>query len=527
MVIGERVNATLIPAQCSTSTGIYNCFEDYLHTNENGYPAWHLVGTDSIAGPFVGQTYYYKVRALDLLGREGSFSSAVSGIPYDSTIPSVPRDVTVVPCGDSLQIKWFKVTRDVIGRNDSIQNYTIYRGDSAGDPSPINIGTTGQVSSDSSYVYFMYSANDLRPAFGEKIFWYRIKAADVYGNFGNLSSPVAGYMSDTNPPAPPVNLTAESFEEYIKLTWDENAEPDMGGYNVYRGICGWDSVCIEGIEQRGCNKWDYVPYPMYLIGNIDDKDSTVYEDRGVPVNSPICYRYSVKAFDMTQNASDTSKTVCQRLREKTPPNPPVISGLKARDGAIKVEWVSPPVQDLFGFIVERADTQTGPWVRISDELKFPEVVECEDIPVTNAWAADSIFSFLDTTVVAQKIYYYRVKGADCGGNIGEASAYVETYTFDFSAPPKPTDVTVSPLSGECALKIEWKPDFDTANHGFVVFRSLSSNKDYLQMSPVIEGNEFMDRKITAGKQYYYRVQYFGKDGGSSSLSNPVSGMVAP
>jgi hypothetical protein len=266
---------------------------------------------------------------------------------------------------------------------------------------------------------------------------------------------------------------------------------------------------------------------MYLIGNIDDKDSTVYEDRGVPLTSPICYRYSVKAFDMTQNISDTSHKVCQRLREKTPPNSPVVSGLKARDGAIKVEWVSPPVQDLFGFIVERADTQAGPWIRISDELKFPEVVECEDITVTNAWAADSVFSFLDTTVVSQKIYYYRVKGADCGGNIGEASAYVETFTFDFTGPPAPTDVAVSQLSGECALKIEWKPDFDIANHGFVVFRSLSLNKNYLQISPVIEGNEFIDRKITAGKQYYYRIQYFGKDGGSSSLSSPVSGTVAP
>lgn len=527
MIIGKRVNTSLIPAQCSTSTGFVNCFEDYLHVDESGYPIKHLVGNDSIAGPFVDKSYRYRVRALDLLGREGSFSSPESAQPYDSTMPSVPRDITVVPHGDSLQIKWFKVTRDVIGRIDSIQNYTVYRGDSVGDPSPMSIGTAGQVSSDSSYVYFMYSANDLRPAFGEKVFWYRIRATDVYGNSGRLSSPVGGYMSDTNSPAPPVNLTAESFEEYIKLKWDKNTEPDMGGYNVYRGICGWDSICVQRNEQKECIKWERIPYPMYLIGNIDDKDSTDYEDRGVPLTSPICYRYSVKAFDMTQNASDTSRTVCQRLREKTPPHPPVISGLKARDGAIKVEWVAPPVQDLFGFIVERADTQAGPWKRISDKLKFPEVVECEDIPVTNAWAADSIFSFLDTTVTSQKIYYYRVKGADCGGNIGDASAYVETYTFDFSGPPTPTDVTVSPLSGECAFNIEWKPDFDTENYGFVVFRSLSSSKGYLQMSPVIEGNEFIDRKITAGKQYYYRIQYLGKDGSSSSLSSAVSGTIAP
>jgi fibronectin type 3 domain-containing protein len=527
MIVGKRVNAALIPAQCSTATGIYNCFEDFMHTDDNGYPTKHLVENDSIDGPFVGTDYYYRVRALDLLGREGSFSSPESESPYDSTNPAVPRDITVVPRGDSLQIKWFKVTRDVVGRIDSIQNYTVYRGDSVGDPSPMGIGTAGQVSPDSSYVYFMYCASDLRPAFGEKVFWYRIKATDVYGNSGHLSSPVAGYMSDTNAPDPPVNLTAKGFEEYIKLSWDKNPEPDMGGYNVYRGVCGWDSICKRGHEERECFEWEYIPYPMFLIGNIDDKDSTVYEDRGVPLTSPICYRYSVKAFDMTQNASDTSRNVCQRLREKTPPHPPVISGLKARDGAIKVEWVAPPVQDLFGFIVERADDTTGPWKRINDELKFPEVVECEDIPVTNAWASDSIFSFLDTTVLTQKIYYYRIKGADCGGNIGDPSAYVETYTFDFSGPPTPTNVAVTPVSGECALKIEWEPNFEAENFGFVIFRSLSSDKGYLQMSPVIKGNEFIDRKITAGKQYYYSIQYFGKDGSSSSLSAPASGTVTP
>jgi hypothetical protein len=186
-----------------------------------------------------------------------------------------------------------------------------------------------------------------------------------------------------------------------------------------------------------------------------------------------------------------------------------------------------PVQDLFGFVVERAEDENGPWTEISEALQFPEEVECESIPATNIWAADSTFSFYDTSAVSKNIYWYRVRAADYGGNVGDASAPIETYTFSYERPPQPVNITVNQVSGMCALEITWYPAYDTPYLGFTVFRSTTQDCCYRQISPIIQGNTFIDDRIMAGKPYWYKVQYFGKDGNRSPVSDAHSGLVAP
>jgi hypothetical protein len=93
--------------------------------------------------------------------------------------------------------------------------------------------------------------------------------------------------------------------------------------------------------------------PYVLIGTVSRADAAAmgatvtFEDRTVPAGSPLCYSYWIKALDRMQNRSGawpvpdpaTEKTVCQRLRDRTPPDAAIISGLFARDRAIHVEWV--------------------------------------------------------------------------------------------------------------------------------------------------------------------------------------------
>ena len=108
--------------------------------------------------------------------------------------------------------------------------------------------------------------------------------------------------------------------------------------------------------------------PYALIGTVSRADAAAmgaivtFDDRTVPAGSPLCYSYWIKALDRPQNRSGawpvpdpfTEKTVCQRLRDKTPPDPAIISGLFARDRAIRVEWVGPPVQDIRAYHVYRS-----------------------------------------------------------------------------------------------------------------------------------------------------------------------------
>jgi hypothetical protein len=516
-----------------------NCFLDFMRWDETGYPTKHeVISPDSIYGPYNGTHYTYKVRAYDILGRPGAFSADIPAVPQDETPPAVPYGISVEAYEDGLQPKWHHVTYDAEGHVElgGIQGYKVYRFNSSDALADSIVVKSMLPDTFGAFPFYKDTDPALFSAYGEKIFWYRVRCIDNAGNISGLSPSAGNQLPDTTPPKRPRNLKAEGHTAHIALSWEKpNPVPsDLAGYNIYRGICGGDSVCKEyeqmpvttAVMVQRCKEWVWQNYPLHLVGNVDDPDSLEFNDTP-PSTSPICYRYSVKAYDRSQNLSDTSRTVCQKLREKFPPPPPIIAALKARDRAIKVEWVAPPVQDLFGFIVERSEKEAGPYNRVSDSLVFDKAFGCEDIPATNIWAADSVFSFVDTTVEEKKVYWYRIRAADYGGNIGDPCIPIETYTYNLGVPPTPFNTSVTQPSGQCALEISWQPAYDTTYTGFVVFRSTDSSKGYRQISPIIKGNKFLDNKIIANKVYWYKIQYFAKNGNRSLVSGAQNGTATP
>ncbi len=516
----QRVNVSIVMNRCkvdphgdSLSDTTKLCFTDYMRWSD-GEPDSHYVVDHWVNGPFPGKTYFYRVRAISLTWLQSAPSAVVSATPYDSTPPAAPVNINVATIGESLAVSWDKVTKDVRGHKDSVIGYQVYRYLTAEDTLGTYLGFAPHPTSDSVLtVSFLDNSPGLGSPYEDRRYYYRIRAVDAYGNKSELSAPIYGIVPDVTPPKPPTDLEARGYEHYIELHWKKPNSPDVAGYQIYRGICG--DTLIRQLERR-------VPYPMYLIGAVDDPDSTVFFDRTVPEGSPLCYRYAVKAYDRSQNLSDTSRTVCQKLRERTPPEPPIIVGLKARDGGILVQWVTPPVQDLFGFVVERAPaSDTTSWVRVGPELKFPDAPVCESIPATNIWAQDSVFSFLDTTADPKVTYFYRVRGADYGGNIGEPSTPIATYTFGFEGPPRPHITSITPVAG--GLQITWTPPYSSDYLGFIVFRSNDLNGNYLQISPIITGNSFIDKNVRSGATFWYKVQCIGVDGNRSEPSTPSSG----
>ena len=58
----------------------------------------------------------------------------------------------------------------------------------------------------------------------------------ISGTIVGSPTPVAGFVPpDSTPPAAPTGLAAAGGTCGIDLTWDANSEPDVAGYNVYRG----------------------------------------------------------------------------------------------------------------------------------------------------------------------------------------------------------------------------------------------------------------------------------------------------
>ena len=599
--VTQNLNGDAIPAS--------NGFLDIRFWDPSGDPTTHLVQGTAIDGPANGVTYYYRIASLDLLGQAGPMSvPPASAAPADATPPAAPSGVavTAVNSENRLEVRWNVVEHDIEGHREgaALAGYRLFRYESQNAAPETGLAVGGLIlPPPASQTYVTASDNNpvLRPAFGEKTYWYRVEAQDAAGNLSARSAAVSGYLADITPPAPPKDLAAEGFDDFIRLQWSANTEPDLDGYQIYRSLCH-NGVCnpcdprpravvvlAKGPDDRpddpkderekaerekaereaaaaagkaaatGQHDKEVCGGPYVLIGTVSRADaaamgSTVtFEDRTVPAGSPLCYSYWVKALDRTQNRSGswpvpnplTERTVCQRLRDKTPPDPAIISGLFARDRAIRVEWVGPPVQDIRAYHVYRSGAEGGPYAWVGGMTVEPPPVPpavlmapykpaalptCDTIPLVTIESM-SIGSFLDAKVSAKDTYWYKVVGIDQSGNEAplDKAAPISTFAFTTATPPVPTVISISATTAApFGLTVRWMPSFDPATQlGFAVFRSDRVDGLYRQIGTLLGAAEYQDNNVVRGATYWYRVLQMDRSGQVSAPSPPASGSLPP
>jgi hypothetical protein len=554
-----------------------NGFLDIRRWDSAGAPTSHVVAGVNVFGPVDGTTYFYKVASVDLLGRAGTPSAApVSAAPQDKTPPAAPSGISVkaVDTQNRLEVRWNIVQSDIEGHQESsaISGYRLFRYDAENAPLPMGTQIGGVIPPPAAGITDMTASDNaalLRPPFGEQTFWYRVEAFDAGGNTSARSAAAGGHLKDITPPAPPKGIAAEGFDDFIRVTWAPNTEPDLDGYQIYRSLChnGVSNPCEPrqpgiasfGNDQPQDTKDGKTPCtgPYVLVGTVSlaaakAMGPTVrFEDRFVPKGSPLCYSYWVKAIDRAQNQSGswpfpdpaTEKTVCQRLRDKTPPDPAIISGLFARDNAIRVEWIGPPVQDIRAYHVYRGPAEAGPykWVggmtvevppavpqTLTAPYTAPTLVGCDKIPIV-AIDAMSMGFFLDAAADPKKIYWYKVVGIDQSGNEAPIAKAVPVSTFTFTtrlpSTPAITSVTGT-TTAPFALVIRWTPVFDPARHrGFALFRSDRFDGLYRQMGTLVTDSQYQDNQVVRGVSYWYKVVVMDSTGQVSIPSPPVSGSL--
>ena len=580
----------------STSNG----YLDIRFWDPSGNPTTHVVQGTTVDGPSNGVTYYYRIASLDLLGQPGPMSSPpASAAPADATPPAAPSGVavTAVNSENRMEVRWNVVEHDVEGHREGapLAGYRLFRYESQNAAPGTGLAIGGLIlPPPPSQTYVNASDNDpiLRPTFGEKTYWYRVEAQDAVGNLSARSAAISGNLADITPPAPPKDLAAEGFDDFIQLRWSANTEPDLDGYQIYRSLChnGVCNPCDPRVRpgavpakqldrQNSAPKDEREPAvgagkdaptgqqgkdevcggPYALIGTVSRADATpmgatvTFEDRTVPAGSPLCYSYWIKAVDRTQNRSGAwpvpnpaiERTVCQRLRDKTPPDPAIISGLFARDRAIQVEWVGPPVQDIRAYHVYRSAALGGPYTWVGGMTVEPPPVPpavltvpykpaktptCDTIPLVPIESM-SMGSFLDTNVSAKDTYWYKVVGIDQSGNEAplNKAAPISTFTFTTATPSIPTVISITATTAApFGLIVRWLPSFDpTTQRGFAVFRSDRADGLYRQVGTLLGAAEYQDNNVVRGATYWYQVMQMDRSGQVSAPSPPASGSLAP
>lgn len=287
-------------------------------------------------------------------------------------IPPTPPTGLAATSGEAV----IHITWDAHTETD-VNGYNLYRSTESGvyGSSPLN----GTLITGTSY-------DDYTGVVGTT-YYYVLKAVDNLSISSAASSEVSGTpQADTTPPAAPTGLTANPGNTTMSLSWTSPGDPDVAGYNLYRGT-------TTGV---------YDPTPInggMLIA------TTNYPDSGLGNDTP--YFYVVKAVDTSSNESGASNEATGTpFLDTTQPAAPTGLSRTIQLGQIKLDWTAPADSDLNGFNVYRA---TSTPVTLTGPLNG-------GTPLSKTTA-----TFTDSTTAPDTTYYYVVTAVDASTNQSGAS----------------------------------------------------------------------------------------------------------
>ena len=287
-------------------------YEIYRSTQQS--TGFTLLGTTTSTnyvntGAAVGTTYYYKVRALNVDGAAGAYSSTVSGAAK-AVAPAAPTVTMTYSDGGKPKLTWSAVS--------GATSYRVYRSESRGTGYSL-LGTT----TSTSYV-------NTGAAVG-KTYYYRVKAVNSAGTSA-YSNIVSGTARTPAPAAPVLKGGTSSASGKPQLTWA--AVNGAAKYDVYR------SNSADG-----------------TFSKVGSTDKTTYVNTGAVKG--VTYFYKIRAVGAS-GASGFSNTVAIHVAGVVKaPAAVVLSGIKADAAGITVTWKTTANADTYNVL--RRDASNTAW----------------------------------------------------------------------------------------------------------------------------------------------------------------------
>ena len=393
-----------------------------------------------------GNTYYYRVRALNSSGVAGAWSSVVS-VTYKQTLPA-----PTVTGGNDAQgrptLKWNAVS--------GAAKYEVYRARSK-DGDYIKYSTvTGTSYTNTSYIE------------DGNTYYYKVRALDANGTAGAWSSivSVTYRAASTGTLSAPAVTGGKDSQGRPTLKW--NAVTGAAKYEVYRAR-----------SKDG----DYIKYST-VTGT--SYTNTSYIENG---NT---YYYKVRALKSDGTAGAWSSVVSVTYKQTL--SAPAVTGGNDAQGRPTLKWNA--VSGAAKYEVYRARSKDGTYTKYS----------------TTTGTAYTNSSYLTSGAT----YYYKVRALDANGNAGPYSAVVSvTCRLKLTAP---TVTGSTDSQGRPTLK--WNAVTGAAK--YEVYRARSKDGDYIKYSTVTGTSYTNTSYIENGNTYYYKVRALGSDGTAGPDSTPVS-----
>ncbi|MFM2394916.1 MAG: hypothetical protein RLZZ546_2899 [Bacteroidota bacterium] len=287
--------------------------------------------------------YFYRVRAIDPFAEFSDFSNVVTSYGRDLTPPDEIILTEQNKKEKGIRLSWrFK---ENIATPD-LKKFIIRKGGSI-DNIVEEIATANKTE---------YQYHHKTPATKNSIY-FEVVAIDTAGN-ERSSNPVRYFIPDNVPPNVVTGFEGSiDTNGIVRLKWNLDTLDELVGYRVYRtNKADHDMVCL----QQG-----------YLQSNtfIDTLDLYTLTDE---------VYYAVCAVDQSYNHGKKTSLLKLIKPDKIAPFPPQIINYLVKDGAVDLEWVHSPSNDVKKYYLIKKDQATSKESRIELEkntTKYTDKVE--------------------------------------------------------------------------------------------------------------------------------------------------------
>ncbi|HPS41841.1 MAG TPA: kelch repeat-containing protein [Anaerolineaceae bacterium] len=402
--------------------------------------------------------YYWRVRAIDLAGNNGAWSS-IRSFSIDTTPPVAPELISP-PDLSTLIDKWPTFSWNLVSDSDHFQIQISLFSDFSTTVQDISLGTgiltyTSSTLSDNNY------------------FW-RVRAIDLAGNYGAWSV-VRSFTLDSTPPAAPVLLT-----------------PTAG--KVYRGTpsYSWTTPLSAVAYIFQYDNDDNFSSPVFTSTEMSISNFTP------PLQAVGIYFWHVKARDQHGNWSNWSYKRKITIKPVIPVAPTLVSpksGVLTRDNTPTFSWKAVP----YGFKYQ---------VQILD--KYLNVEQDKVLP-------SGLLSLTATTLPDGK-HYWRVRAINVLNENG-AWTLARALTIDTVSPVAPK--LVSPSNGfksPGTPEFTWKASNGAKYYQFSYSKSITFIT-VIYTSSKLTSLSFTPPTMKSGT-FYWRVRCQDAAGNWSKWSTP-------
>jgi fibronectin type 3 domain-containing protein len=352
-----------------------NSDDDFERINDDLHDPINTVFIDSLVQE--GNTYYYKISAVDNSGNEGKRSANAMRYISDNTPPLAPAMLSAVVADDNstVRLSWGEYERPV-----DFRRFIVLRRKISGST---NVSYS-QISEDELISTLHVDRGVGGARFEEGVFYeYGVVVADSARNFSDTTFTTL-QIPDITPPNAPVNVIADNIGGVrVDLTWSPSPSGDVVQYNVYRKSGEAESVLLNSTE----------------------KNRRIIRDENVQTG--IEYIYAVSATDSLGNEGVVMESSTVRVRNYDPPRKVRNVQIYSSENGVDITWEEVPASDLVGYIVYSSRISAGQFEALNEE------------PIQST-------SFNHSG--GNETFWYRVRAVDSSGNLSDMSEPVKLNT---------------------------------------------------------------------------------------------------